>query len=126
MRTIEKNGDSTQNNDQNYIAFICNGESIRISGDDILYIEQCGAKLLIRQSEKEMNVPGRMRTVSNVLSEPFFQCHAYLLVNFSKIESLTIRRIVFKNQLTKELSRDCYYKTRKLFNEYLARTSKII
>lgn len=109
------------------IAFIGNAESHRIPSDEILYIEQVGNKLHIQQTVGSVWVPGRMSAISKELGEPFFPSHSYLMVNISLIESMSNRQMHFlDSRVAITVGRDCFRKTRKAFNEYIALTSKIL
>lgn len=119
MSRTEMIGGTTKANDLNWVALIVKSESLKVPFDEVIYIEQVGKNLLIQKNDDKIRIPGRISKISAVLEEPFFQCHSYLIVNFSRVFAMTKGEIIFDNHMSTHLGDCSYYKTRKKFNQYL-------
>lgn len=119
MGKIERTGEVTKSFNKNWIAYIRKEESLRIPYYDVLYIEQIGKELYIIRDGDVLKIPGRMSEINKSLSEPFSQCHSYLMINFDRVYSMTKGQIVFDNEREIFIGRDSFNETRKKFNKYL-------
>lgn len=94
-------------------------KTLKIPYADILYIEQVENQLWITKGDKnaeKMVISGRIRDISNNLEARFYQCHAYLIINFKRVVSMTKGTVVFDTGEEKHMGRDAYFKMRKAFN----------
>jgi DNA-binding LytR/AlgR family response regulator len=102
--------------------FIGKGKSIKIPFAEILYIEQVQGQLMIKKSgisQSIMTLPGRIRDIPCTKDERFYHCHSYLIINIARVISMSSGVITFDNSDGKHISRDCFAKTRKEFNNRL-------
>jgi DNA-binding LytR/AlgR family response regulator len=117
----KKKGEIIHSYNQSWIAYIRKEESRKIPYSDVLFIEQQGTLLHIKRDEDTLEIVGRMSEITKNLREPFSQCHAYLIINFDRVDSMAKGQIVFDNDRKeiKFLGRDSFAETRKKFNHYL-------
>jgi DNA-binding LytR/AlgR family response regulator len=119
MRDNEKKGGAKKAADKNWIGLVGKTESLKLPYSEVLYIEQVGKNLHFHKEADTLDVPGRISKLSEVVGEPFFQCHSYLLINLSRVDAMANGMIIFNNQKSIHLGEGNYYKTRKKFNQYL-------
>jgi len=119
IKINEISGGKEKTLNQNSIGYVRQVESGKVSYSDVLYIEQRGNTVYITCKQGVLTVPGRMRDISKVLKEPFFQCHSYLTINFDRVYCMRKNQIIFDNKDSISLGRSCFVESRKMFNKYL-------
>lgn len=119
MRNNDTTGGATKSGDSKWIAIIAKAESLKLTYDEVVFIEQVGKNLRIHKDKDTILIPGRISKFSTTMREPLFQCHSYLIINLSKIHAMTRGEIIFDNLMSTHLGDRNYYKTRKKFNQFL-------
>ncbi len=119
MGRNDTRGGAAKPDNQNWLGFIAKTKSQKVLFDEVLYIEQIGNNLCIHKEKDSINVPGRISKISTPVVEPLFQCHSYLIINFSRVHTMTKCEVIFDNMTSTHLGERIYYKTRKKFNQYL-------
>ena len=119
IKINEISGGKDKTLNQKSIGYVRQVESRKIPYSDVLYIEQRGNSLHIMCKQGVLTVPGRMRDISKVLNEPFFQCHSYLTINFDRVYCMTKNQIIFDNKVSISQGRCGFVESRKMFNKYL-------
>jgi len=119
MRKNDFTGGAIQSANKNWIGVVSRGESFKVPYSEVLYIEQAGKNLRIQKEVDIIHISGRISKISEVVGEPFYQCHSYLLINLSKVRVMTNGVIIFDNKMSTRLGKYNYIKARKRFNQYL-------
>ena len=104
---------------EQWISVIQKKESFKIPQSDVLHIEQSGKSLHIKTDSDLLESAGKIREIREDLEEPFYLCHAYLIINIERVVSMTEGKIIFDDKTELHLGRDSFTRTRKKFNKYL-------
>lgn len=108
--------------EQRYIVMKTEGESIRVSVDDILYAEAADKYCYVRTTEDSIKFGGTLSDFEKLLPEDcFYRTHRSYIVNFRHIKSHTSDEVLFDNNERAVISRTKSAAFKKAFLAYVKR-----
>ncbi len=93
---------------------------------DINYIECTYRKAVIHQEKRTVSMYISPANLAKYLDDRFNMCLNTLFINFEKVMSLSNSVITFLDGDTLTLSRNCYFKVRRDYIEYLKNIQKTL
>ncbi len=106
--------------EKNYLPIIRKCLSGKVLVDEIVCIKQDLRQVKVVTDKGVVSLRGKIEDTNRYLTDDFFQCHSYLIVNLTKILAMSNNTIFFTNKRKIELGRDNFIKTRKAYNRYLS------
>lgn len=82
---------------ERYLYIKSNGQVWRILGEDILYVENQGRKLLFHTKDAVFTCYGKMEEYEKLLPDYFFRCHRGYLVSLKEVVSYDRNTIYLSN-----------------------------
>lgn len=73
------------------------GTSRSVLGEDILYAENAGRKIVLHMQQEKFEYYSKMEDLERLLGGQFYRCHRGYLVNLSEVREYDTGRIILKN-----------------------------
>ena len=99
------------------VVISCEGETVRLSEEDILYAESFLHYIVIHTSEKEYRVKESISAFADKLSDAFFRCHRSYMVSLHGITRIS-RTSVYIGSIELPLARGRYDEINRAFIEH--------
>jgi len=109
-----------------YIPVIKTRESIRVSVEDILYVEQYLRKTKILTESESYEVYAKIDDYLAYMGDNFLKCHRSLYVNMDNVISMKEQTVHFRNGQSISLSRDKYTAAKQHFSRYITCEKKFM
>ncbi len=104
--------------DKDYLSFETKDEFVRLSMDQILYLEVDGNYLTIHTSDRDYQIKSSLKQMEDQVDARFFKIYRSILVNIKYIRSSKKDRLILKNGLELPLARGKYRELNQYIIDY--------
>ena len=108
-----------------YLPIITRQSSTRAKVDDLVMIEREGRKLHVIAEKENWTYNGKIKDAWMYLDKRFYNCLSGCIINFEKVEKMEDNRIYFVNGLQYAIGRDNFMRTKRAYNAYMRRKSRL-
>ncbi|QVK17135.1 response regulator transcription factor [Mycoplasmatota bacterium] len=108
-----------ESNENQYLIIKINRENVKISLDDIIFIEAMGHYVIIHTEDKVYDVKMSINNIENEIHFTFFiRVHRSYIVNIKHVDKINKENCVLSNNDTVNVSRGNYNKLNEAFINY--------